>query len=283
MQSRRENEKTAGEKATIPASRQNSGHAGKWLRGHISRKNVHGYQPTNRFPDKLGKAPLSHKVVYSHGQGGGTPPTGYGAVEGNKKRWEIASGAYKQDQHPRAGRQNAADRIRSGRGKQKALGNSFWSTQAGSTPTGRAAERRRPDAKQTGKTKESAAGESLLSLAADFRFYCARGNSPSVSPSNMRKNLFLQTQQTSHTGVQRMKSSGAGFQGLRKPLRRVRGRRVPCFVSKEYRICRAPTFPGLISSAFSAVRDDCPLCTWLSACSFRNRAAGNGIPAGRDK
>ena len=150
LRSGRKKRESAGEKATIPANRQNSGHAGKWLRGHTSWKNVNGCQPTNRFPDKLGKAPLSHKV-----------------------------GLY-----PRARRHLC----------------------------------RQPDAEQTEK-RENRHRKVLALFLRRFSFYDARGNSPPVSSSNMRKNLLLPTQQSSHTGS-REELPGVGFQGLRKPLRR---------------------------------------------------------------
>jgi len=78
---------------------------------NTSRENMLGRQTTYLFPDKLGKAPLSHK----------------------------------QDQHP----------------------------------TGRAAERRRPDAKQTEK-RENRHRKVLALFLRRFSFYCARGNSSSV-------------------------------------------------------------------------------------------------------
>ena len=54
---------------------------------NTSRENMHGRQTTTIFPDKLGKAPLSHKPV----------------------------------KHPRAGRRNAADRMRSRRENERLL------------------------------------------------------------------------------------------------------------------------------------------------------------------
>ena len=118
---------------------------------NTSRENVHGRQTTYLFPDKLGKAPLSHK----------------------------------QDQRPRARRYLY----------------------------------RQPDAKHTGK-RENRHRKVLALFLRRFSFYCARGKLVSFPPGFMRKYHHGHSQQTSQTGVQRMKSSGA----------RYRGRRAPCLV-----------------------------------------------------
>jgi len=79
---------------------------------------------------------------------------------------------------------------------------------------------RHPDAKQTEKRK-AADGTCLHGFRRQSSFYDARGNSLSVSSSNMRKNHLSRIQQPSHTGS-RGNAPGAGC-GAAEALRRVQG------------------------------------------------------------